>query len=113
MSNLRDHFKNWLSLNEAENASVRLDPPAQSSGHVPESQTDISFENNGLKLIVEKGFHKRQKNFRLQDHLFYFKIQQMDAASKMPLITDILDFLHAAFVHVLDSIKSFYQKGKI
>ena len=40
----------------------------------------------------------------------YFKIKQKKA-SKMPLIIDILDFLHAAFVHVLDSIKTLYKAG--
>ena len=38
-------------------------------------QTDIVYENDKLKLIVEKGTFQRQKRFRLQDHLFYMKVQ--------------------------------------
>jgi len=114
--NLRDHFKTWLSLNKAENDSVRTKTSNDSSSQKHENlkvQTDIAFKNDGFKLVVEKAFHKRQKNFKIQDHLFYLKIQQIDASTKMPLLTEILDFLHAAIVHVLDSIKLFYNKGKI
>ena len=91
-------------------------PQKQQKSRTPSptmTQSDIAFEDESLKLIVEKGIHKRQKQFRIQDHLFYFKIQQKKNSSKMPLLIDILDFLHGAVVHVLDSIKTFYKKGII
>lgn len=103
----RNHFLNWLEQEEANTTNT----PAVENARPVTSQTDIVFENNELKLIVEKGVHKRQKNFRLQDHLFYFKIVQKTSSSRMPLLLDILDFLHDAIVHVLDSIKTFYEKG--
>ena len=118
----RDHFKKFLQQNSEENRGLleKSSNPETSTVGVPErpstvstpinTQSDIVYENDDLRLIVEKGFHKRQKNFRLEDHLFYFKIKQKKA-SKMPLIIDILDFLHSAFVHVLDSIKTFYKAG--
>lgn len=71
--------------------------------------SDISFENKDFSLVVEKGFHKRQKNFRLQDHMFYFKIVPKNSNKHLPLLTDIFDFLHAGFLHILDSIKQFYK----
>ena len=71
--------------------------------------TKIIYENDSLKLIVNKGSFKRQKLFRLQDHLFHFKIVQKKANEALPLLSDIYDFLHAALLHVLESIKTFYE----
>ena len=65
--------------------------------------------NDSLKLIDNKGSFKRQKLFRLQDHLFHFKIVQKKANEALPLLSDIYDFLHAALLHVLESIKTFYE----
>ena len=38
--------------------------------------SEIIYENESMKMIVEKTGFKRQKIFRLQDHLFKFKIVQ-------------------------------------
>jgi len=75
-----------------------------------ERPSDISFENQDYKLIIKKGYHKRQKNFRLEDHMFYFQIIPKDSKKHYPLLSDILDFLHAGFLHLLDSIKQFYNE---
>ena len=72
--------------------------------------TDIVYENDSLKLIVEKSSFKKQKNFRLQDHLFKFKVIQKQARSELPLLSELFDFLHAALLHVLESVKTFYNK---
>ena len=82
-------------------------PPPQ---RVPKEPSEIIYENNFLKLIVEKGSFKKQKLFRLQDHLFYFKIEQKRPHDSLPMLSDIFDFLHAALLHVLESIKSFYKQ---
>ena len=74
-----------------------------------QSPTDIVFENNTLKMIVEKGAFKKQKNFRLQDHLFKFKIISKKPEESLPILTDLFEFLHAALVHIMESIKSFYK----
>jgi len=75
----------------------------------PKSPTEIVYETDSLKLVVEKGAFKRQKNFRLQDHLFYFKIIPKKTNEKLPLLSDLYDFLHAALLHTLESIKTFYK----
>lgn len=98
----------WLRRDQEENRRVHQADSPESDLVSP---SDIVFENSDLKLIVQKGIHKRQKNFRLQDHMFYFKIEVKDKSSSRPLLIDILDFLHAAFVHVLESIATFYEKG--
>lgn len=107
-----DHFKKFLEENAKENNSIS-DQRVSQTEHIIQSPSDIVYENDDLKLIVEKTFFKRQKNFKLQDHLFNFRILQKSSSEKLPLIIDILDFLHAAFIHVLDSIKAFYEKGKL
>lgn len=90
-------------------ASTSRGIPAQSQ-KVPKKPSEIIYENNFLKLIVEKGSFKKQKLFRLQDHLFHFKIEQKSAQDTLPMLSDIFDFLHAALLHVLESIKSFYKR---
>ena len=77
---------------------------------VPQQASDIAYENNSLKLIVEKSSFKRQKVFRLQDHLFKFKIVHKKPQEQLPLLSDLFDFLHAALLHVLESVKTFYKK---
>lgn len=76
---------------------------------VPKQPSDIVYETNIFKLIVEKGNFKKQKNFRLQDHLFYFKIVPKQPDDQLPLLSDLYDFLHAALLYVLESIKTFYN----
>jgi len=112
---MEEFYKQWFILNSDENrraktkkreskhSDIELIEPAPIT-----NPTEIAFENDTLKLVVEKGFHKRQKNFRVQDHLFYFKIVPKQN-EKLPLLMDVFDFLHAAFLHVLESIKSFYK----
>lgn len=97
---MEEFYKKWLKLQNIPEPSVaeEFEP------------TNIIFENNQYKLIVEKGFHKKQKNFRLQDHLFYLKLIPK-TSTQPPLLSDILDFLHAGFIHILDEIKHFYKKG--
>lgn len=106
----KNHFKNFLQSNAQENASINNENSEQTPQHELKSKTDIVFENDSLKLIVEKTFFKRQKNFKMLDELFLFKVKQKSDSTKWPLLSEILDFLHAAILHVLDSIKSFYIK---
>lgn len=113
-------YKKWLEINSDENekASAVRKRLERSSSPQPSTSTqnnfkkpsDIVFENSGLKLIVEQGIHKHQKVFRIQDHLFYFKVVPTDKTHKLPLLADVLDFLHAAFAHVLKTIKTFYKE---
>ena len=71
--------------------------------------SEIVYENESMKMIVEKTGFKRQKVFRLQDHLFKFKIVQKKQGESLPQIENLFDFLHAALLHILESIKTFYN----
>lgn len=95
-------YKNWLKLQNLSDSGIADDQF---------EPTNIIFENNQFKLVLEKGYHKRQKIFRLEDHLFYLKLIPK-TSSDPPLLSDILDFLHAGFIHILDEIKHFYKAGK-
>jgi len=111
MDPFRKKFKNWLQFNQRENNSLKNEENKENEDTEGlNSPEEIAFENSDFRLIVQKGSHKRQKNFRLQDHLFYFKVQQK-GKGKLPLLINILDFLHSSFLHVLESVKSFYTKG--
>ena len=77
----------------------------------PTNASQIVYENDEFKLSINKSFFKRQRNFRLQDHLFHIRLITK-SATEPPLLTDILDFLHAGFIHILDEIKIFYSEGK-
>ena len=111
---MEDFYKRWIqnfaqktkTYNEGKGEDESNDGLNQSNIQAP---TDIVFENNALKMIVEKGTFKKQKNFRLQDHLFKFKVISKKPDESLPVLTDLFDFLHAALVHVMESIKSFYK----
>lgn len=72
-----------------------------------ESATKLSYENDTLKLIVIQVDHKQEKRFRLQDHLFNLKI--VPKTNQMPKLANILVFLHAAFLFIINKIKKFYK----
>lgn len=115
---MESFYKRWLRSDSKINNSVRktssdISEQVADSNEpevsVVETPSDITYENDTFKLIVEKGFHKRQKRFRLEDHMFYFKVVPKNSKSQLPKLSDILDFLHAGFLHLLDSIKTFYE----
>ena len=37
----------------------------------PAKPSDLVFENENLKLYVEKAAHLQEKKFRLQDHMYH------------------------------------------
>ena len=117
---MEDFYKKWFEKNQArlqsggQNSREQSPVPGPSrdvnlSAQSITDPTKIVYENDSLKLIVDKGSFKKQKNFRLQDHLFHFKIIQKKPNEALPLLSDIYDFLHAALLHVLESIKGFYH----
>jgi len=114
----RDHFNQFLRRNNSENASLRHQSNTAEEEQTNESvgvlsKEDIVFENDNLQLFVRRTYFRRQKNFKFLDELFLFLVKQKNSSNKMPLIVDILDFLHAGFLHILDTIKTFYEKGKV
>jgi len=72
-----------------------------------EGVTNLSYENDNLKLIVDSAGHKQEKRFRLQDHLFIMRIVAKE--NKMPLLSEILTFLHSAFLFIITKVKKFYK----
>lgn len=115
---MEEFYKKWfekhIEKRHQDGGSATEDPQPSTSNSTlqivePKSPTDIIYETEALKLVVEKGALKRQKNFRIQDHLFYFKIVPKQANKSLPMLTDLYDFLHAALLHVLESIKTFYK----
>lgn len=97
-----------LQGNAAEQETNERNEIDLNAQHPHSQPSEITYQTPELKLIVEKAFHKRQKIFRLDDHLYYIKIIPTNPMNK-PLLLDILDFLHAGFIHILDEIKSYYR----
>lgn len=123
---MEDFYKKWLKnfatqrnrYYEAENQVGGNEPDASESAdesdaddqQIPTNPSEIVYVSGDYKLIVEKSNFKKQKLFRLQDHLFKFKVIQTNTAKDAPLLSDLFDFLNAALVYVLESIKHFYKK---
>ena len=123
-----EHFyKQFLKKNSEENRqfhAAESEPSSASQsnnlqGEGPNSSSDsddsdairdptkIAFENDSLKLVVVKSQFKRQVNFKLDDHLYHLLIEPKKTG---PIkLLDILDFLHAAIIHILDEIKHTYK----
>ena len=123
---MEEFYKNWLArfaqnrriffqrgVQEGEGGDSEEDAAANSEeeeNQIPQNPTEIVYESDLLTLIVEKSSFKKQKNFRLQDHLFKFKVVQKETREKPPILSDLFDFLHSALVFVLESVKTFYRK---
>ena len=97
---MEEFYRKWLKLQEPK-SNISSEP-------VVYEPTDIIYESPQLMLIVEKGIHKRQRVFRLDDHMYYFKIVPKGHTG-MPLLSEMLDFLHSGFIHVLTELKRFYK----
>jgi len=74
---------------------------------MPTKPSDLVFENENLKLFVEKAAHLQEKKFRLQDHMYHLLITPKKKT--MPLLSDILSFLQMGFLFILNNIKQFYK----
>ena len=66
------------------------------------------FENDQIKIFIEKKLHQRHKRFRLQDFLYNVKIEVKENV-KTPLLKDLLDTLEQALTFILDQIRSFFN----
>lgn len=71
------------------------------------SKKDIIFENNELIVYVTRQMFKRQKRFRLEDHLYVLRFQVK--TSKPPLISSLLDLLKKSFLHMTNCLKAQYD----
>lgn len=64
------------------------------------------YENDHIRVYVVKDYLKRQKVFKLDDHLYSVKVEVKDGHP--PLLTSLLDILRKAFDFMIKSLKSFY-----
>lgn len=107
---MEEFYRRWLNIQQQTSSKQKQQKSSnqeQASRPIsPDNASDIVYETPELKLIVQKGFHKKQKMFRLQDHLYYIKI--VPKKEQLPMLSSILDFLHSGFLHILDQIKHFY-----
>ena len=119
---MEEFYKKFLKKNSKENKDYLSSQPSdlQGEGDAEISSdsdeervrdpTKIAFENDALKLIVVKSDFKRQVNFKLDDHLYHLLIEPKKTSSVK--LIDILDFLHAAIIHILDEIKHSYNPNE-
>ena len=70
---------------------------------------DLIFENEALKLTIVSAVHKQERKFRLSDHMWHLLLLPKKQSNKMPLLSDILNFLYVAFNFMLQQLKKFYD----
>ena len=76
--------------------------------------SDLVFENDELKLTISSAAHRQERKFRLSDHMWHLKLVPKLASKKMPLLSNILNFLLIAFNFMLNHLKNFYNpRGSI
>ena len=71
--------------------------------------SDLVVENDDLKLTIVSAAHRQEKKFRLSDHMWHLKLVPKLPSKKMPLLSNILNFLLIAFNFMLNHLKSFYN----
>lgn len=71
------------------------------------AEKTVIFENENIEIYVKKEMFKRQKLFRLDDHLFVLKAKVKE--TKAPLITSVLDVLKKCFLFMANNLKTFYD----
>ena len=99
-----------LPSTSIQNVDTNIVRPSTSIQNIPATQTDIIFENDDLKMVIEKGAFQRQKRFRFQDHLFFVKILLKNNDQTVPFLRDILEFIEVGLLHLMKTIKQFYKE---
>jgi len=101
----------------SEPAELMRPEPAEVSQPEPNqakllfSDKPIVLQNDEIKLFVVRDYLKRQKVFRLDDHLYQLKAEVKKG--KAPLISSILDVLRQALEYVINSLKQDYPAGNL
>ena len=70
----------------------------------------VIFQNDKLKIFVVKQEHKRQKKFRIEDHLFVIRVKVFNG--KMPLLRDIESLLEKSFQFMINNLKNYYKQDE-
>ena len=68
-----------------------------------------AYENENIQVFVVKSYFKRQKIFKLDDHLYSLRIKIMKG--QPPLLSSILEALKTAMDFCLNTLKNHYKKG--
>ena len=92
---------------------ARVQPPSsleKSSGKDLFLEKTPIYENEHIRVFVVKDYLKRQKIFKLDDHLYSLKIEIKDGHP--PLLTSLLDVLRKAFEFMIKSLKNFYPEDE-
>ncbi|MBM3938030.1 MAG: hypothetical protein FJ333_05155 [Sphingomonadales bacterium] len=120
---MEEFYRNWLALqgyvnpeygnisneedgNNSDDVGQVQEPHSQEN--LPDNPAGVIYETQELQLIVERGIHKRQQRFNLQDQMFYLKIIPK-GNNEMPLLMNILDFLHNGIVYILEEISKHFK----
>lgn len=112
--NIDNSIDNSFTTDDSNNDAIPLkksdDSALQNKAKQSLENPDFVFENSELKTFIERGVHKKEKRFALQDHLFYIKVEPKK--DSFPLLTNILEFLESACNYLLDELKELYDLDK-
>ncbi len=81
----------------------------QNIQNLPSDPNDIIFENENIKLYIERGVHLRQRRFHLQDHMYYIKVLLKNPNMPPPLLSDLLHLFQEGFNYILTNLSTFYN----
>ena len=68
------------------------------------------LDNAQIKIILKKVSLKRQKKFKLSDHLFEV-VFVPKVSGKAPFLLDLLDFFRMVIVKIILMLKRYYNRG--
>lgn len=128
---MEEFYRNWLQLQRRQQEvedeiepqerqhevedEVQRDEQERQHGVEDEVQpeettnpSNIIYETPELQLVVERGMHRRQKRFRMEDEMFYLKIVPKNY-TETPLLMNLLDFLYAGIVYILNEMKKHFK----
>lgn len=69
------------------------------------------YENDNLKIFIEKKEFERQKKFKLEDHLYVMKIE-VKKDSPIILLKDLMEILENSFIKIIHELKEHYGKNQ-
>ena len=82
----------------------------QQHATVSNNNEPIIFQNDDIKFYLVRDYLKRQKIFRLEDHLYLLKAEVKK--KRAPLVTSILQLLKEALEFMISTLKQEYKPGK-
>jgi hypothetical protein len=80
---------------------------AQDNSSWFEAETKV-FENEDFSVFIQKQDHKRQKVFRLEDHLFVMRIK-LKNHKKPPLLSSIRNIIEETMTVMINDLKNHYN----